>query len=88
MIFSYILLIEKTTFNATIIVAGINKTKSAVRTLLKKARTELIFVKKINVSFPSALTITRETDANKKVLESLSPVFKNPIITPSITSAQ
>ena len=82
----YTLAIEKTTFNATIIVAGINKTNKALNTSFNRESTGLIFDINTKVEFPCPLTITRVILAKRNVFESLSPELRYPIKIPNITS--
>ena len=78
--------IEKTTFNATIIVAGMNKTNRALNTSFNRDNTGVRFDMNTRVEFPCPLTITREILAKRNVVESLSPELRYPIKIPNITS--
>ncbi len=70
----------------TIIVAGINRTNRLESISDKNDNTGLKLDKNNNVLFPSPPTITNDTLANKNVIVSLSPVFRNPTTNPNTTS--
>lgn len=80
------LVIEKTVFNATTIVAGINNTSRLLIISLKIARIGLKLEIKIRVLFPIPPTITNETLANRNVVVFLSVVCRKPIVTPINTN--
>ena len=78
---------EKTVFNATTIVAGINKTSRLLRISFNIDRIGLRLEIKISVLFPCPPTITRETLARRNVMVFLSVVCKNPTANPKRTSS-
>ena len=75
----------KTVFRETIIVAGTNITNRAARIVLSEERTgtEDTYIR---ADCPNPLTITKDTEANKKVIESLSPTLSEPTKIPKITN--
>ena len=70
--------------SATIIVAGTNITMRAARMVVKEDSIGMLDTY-IRADWPKPLTMTSEREANRKVRESLSPVFRNPIRIPKIT---
>lgn len=70
------LAIENTTLSATIIVAGMNSTSKDLKMSFNTPNTGLSPAMNTRVEFPSPPTTTRDTLANRNVVESLSPAFR------------
>lgn len=58
------------------IVAGMNSTSNALRISFRICNTGLMLLMNTSVEFPRPPTITRDTEANRKVVESLSPALR------------
>lgn len=77
---------EKTVFNATMIVAGTNNARSAPKIDVTVGPIPIPSKEPVTLSIPNLLIMTRIAPAQRKVWDSLPGTLKNPMRSPRITS--